>query len=66
MYQRYVGTDVKYKLPAGDEAGHDNTIDLTIQGTLIPADTLDLLWDRIHHRFLDAHSQGIKLYPISR
>jgi hypothetical protein len=66
MYQRYVGTDAKYTLPAGDKTDHDKTIDLAIEGALIPADTLELLWGRIQDRFLEAHSRGIRLHPIWR
>jgi hypothetical protein len=64
MYLREVGIDVKYNLPAVNQAGHDKTIDLAIQGALIPADTLGLLWGRIEHRYQQAHSQGEKLHPI--
>jgi hypothetical protein len=64
LYRQQVGIDLKYNVPIEGELGQSKAIDLGIEGALIPGNTLNLLWDRIQHRFLEARQKGIKLHRI--
>ena len=43
---------------------NDKKYDLDIEGALIPGTTLDFLWSRIQHQFVEAKQQGKSLHPI--
>lgn len=56
LYRQQVGIE--------GELGQSKTIDPGMKGALVASDTLNLLWNRIQHRFLEAHRKGIKLHSI--
>ncbi len=56
--------DFLKKLYQQQNFGTTAKFDLDLEEALIPAKTLEYLWSRIEHQFVDAFHQGRQLFPI--